>query len=131
MRKTLALILVSITLVSLLAGCGPKTNPDPSAAAVESYMNALVNKDAAKASTLACKEWESQAQLEVDSFQSVSASLENMTCKKHGTDGNFTLINCTGKIIATYNNEKQALDLSSRIYRTIEEQGGWRVCGYQ
>ena len=36
---------------------------------------------------------------------------------------------CKGKIVATYNNEDQELDLSVRTYQVVQEGGEWLVCG--
>jgi hypothetical protein len=126
--------LVSILAIVLIANvfmmaCAPSSNSDAPAKAVEDYLNALVAKDADRLPTLVCGDWEEDALIELDSFQAVTARLENVSCSQTGTDGNYTLINCTGNIVATYNNEDQALDLSVRTYQALEEGGDWLVCG--
>lgn len=126
MRKIFLLALVAISF--LLASCG-QSNSDAPAKAVEDYLNALVAKDADRLPTLVCGDWEDDALIELDSFQAVTASLENVSCAQTGTDGDTTLVNCTGNIVATYNGEDQRLDLAVRTYQVVEEGGDWLVCG--
>jgi hypothetical protein len=128
MRKFLFGLLVVIVSSILLAACSSSANDAP-AQAVEDYLNALVAKDADRLPTLVCGDWEDDALIELDSFQAVTARLDNAACTQTGTDGNATLVNCTGKIVATYNNEDQELDLSVRTYQVVQEGGDWLVCG--
>lgn len=129
MKKLFKLTLIVSVLALLLAACGTAT--DPSAAAVESYLNALVNKDSSTLSSLSCADWEPSALLELDSLQAVETRLEGLTCAVEGTDGDTTLVVCQGKILATYNNEDQELDLSVRTYQVVEQGGEFLVCGYR
>ena len=73
--------------------------------------------------------WEGDALTVLDSLQAVSARLEDLSCSQTGTDGNTALVNCTGKIILTYDTEDQEIDLSVFTYEVIEEGGDWLVCG--
>jgi hypothetical protein len=131
MRKSFwALAVLLIVLAVVLAACGAAAK-NPAAVAVESYLKALVSKDAAKVSALSCKAWESQALLEMDGFQAVKAELDNVVCKDSGSAGGATLVACTGNISLTYNTEKQSLDVSRQTYKVIQEGGDARVCGYQ
>lgn len=125
-RKIIMLALAATSF--LLASCGPSSTDAP-AKAVEDYLNALVAKDAARLSTLVCGDWEEDALIELDSFQAVTASLENVSCIQTGTEGDTALVLCTGNIVASYNNEDQRLDLSVRTYQVVEEGGDWLVCG--
>ncbi len=138
MRKHLwAAAVLVISLALILSACGGSGSTattsvsSPAAAAVENYLKALVVKDAAKISNLSCKAFEQQALLEMDGFQAVKAELEGVSCKDAGTDGGATLVGCTGKIVLTYNTEKQSLDVSRQTYKAIQEGGDWRVCGYK
>jgi len=126
MRKffLLALVVISFTLAS----CSP-SNTDAPAKSVEDYLNALVAKDADRLPTLVCGDWEDDALIELDSFQAVTASLENVSCAQAGTDGDTALVLCTGNIVASYNNEDQRLDLAVRTYQVVQEGGDWLVCG--
>jgi hypothetical protein len=131
-RKSGCVLLTLLVASILLAACGAQagSSGSPAAQAVQAYLQALVAKDAAKLSNQACKAWESDATMEMDSFQAVTATLEGVACQETGKDGDATLVNCKGAIVATYNNEKQNLDLSPRTYKVIQEGGEWRVCGY-
>jgi hypothetical protein len=127
MRK-LFLILILVILTSLLSACASKSNDAP-AKAVEDYLNALVAKDSDRLTTLSCSDWEDDALLELDSFQAVTTRLDGLACSQTGTDGDTALVLCKGKIIATYNNEDQDLDLSVRTYQLVQQDGDWLVCG--
>ena len=122
MRK---LILI-LPLLIFITACASSDAP---AQAVENYLNALVNKEADKLSTLVCGDWEQDALIELDSFQAVTARLENVSCSQTDTDGDIALVLCTGDIVATYNNEDQKLDLSTRTYQVVQQGGDWLVCG--
>ena len=126
MRKIMLLALVAVSFI--LTSCGSSSTDAP-AKAVENYLNALVAKDAERLPTLVCGDWEEDALIELDSFQAVTASLENVSCTQTGTDGDTALVLCTGNIVASYNNEDQRLDLSVRTYQVVEEGGDWLVCG--
>jgi hypothetical protein len=122
MKKWHALVLL------LLAACAGSSNP---AKAVEDYFQALVDKDATKAIGVSCAAWESGAQTDVDTFSMVPTKLENLACRESGSDGEYKLIECTGKAILDYNGELQEIDLSARVYKVIQEGGEWRMCGYK
>ncbi len=128
MRKIFLIVLVTVVSTLFLTACASRNDNAP-AKAVEDYLNALVAKDANRLSTLSCGEWEDSALLELDSFQAVNTRLEAASCEQTGTDGNTALVLCKGKIIATYNNEDQDLDLSVRTYQVVQQGGEWLVCG--
>jgi hypothetical protein len=126
--RKLYLILFTLLITAFtLTACA--SNKDAPAKTVEDYLTALVQKDADRLSTLSCADWEDDALLELDSFQAVTAKLDGLDCEQTGTDGNTALVLCKGKIIATYNNEDQELDLSVRTYQVVQEDGDWLVCG--
>jgi hypothetical protein len=125
-RKLILILALALSAI-LLAACA--SNVDAPAQAVQNYLNALVNKEADVLPTLVCGEWEEDALIELDSFQAVTARLENVACSQTGTDGDTALVLCTGNIVATYNDEDQKLDLSVRTYQVIEQGGDWLVCG--
>lgn len=112
----------------VLYGCSQQSG---AATAIETYVKALVARDANALKNASCAEWEGNAQVELDSFTAVSISLEGLSCQEAGKDGNATLVSCTGKIKASYNGENQELDLSSRTYRAVQESSEWRMCGYK
>jgi hypothetical protein len=125
--RKLILILALILPVPIFSACG--SNTDAPVKAVENYLNALVNKESEKLPALVCGDWEEDALIELDSFQAVTARLEDLNCSQTGTDGDAALVFCTGDIVATYNNEDQKLDLSVRTYQVVEQGGDWLVCG--
>jgi hypothetical protein len=120
-------LFMSVLAAIILAACS--SNSDAPARAVEGYLNTLVAKDADRLPTLVCGGWEEDALIELDSFQAVEARLEDMACRQTGSDGETALVDCTGSIIATYNDEDQELDLSVRTYQVVQEGGDWLVCG--
>ena len=126
MRK-LVFLLSLIFITNMITACA--SNTDAPAKAVENYLNALVNKEADRLPTLVCGEWEQDALVELDSFQAVTARLEDVSCSQTGTDGDTSLVLCTGNIVATYNDEDQHLDLSTRTYQVVQQGGDWLVCG--
>ncbi|HAV76397.1 MAG TPA: hypothetical protein DCX53_03490 [Anaerolineae bacterium] len=125
MRKLI--LLITLVMINIITACAPNT--DAPAQAVENYLNALVNKESDKLPTLVCGEWEEDALIELDSFQAVTASLENVACSQTGTDGDTSLVLCTGNIVASYNDEDQRLDLSVRTYQVVQQGADWLVCG--
>jgi outer membrane lipoprotein-sorting protein len=126
--RTFSLILFIVFATLAVSGC-VSSNDNAPVQAVEAYLNALVEKDANRLTTLSCGEWEEDALLELDSFQAVSARLEGLACEQTGTDGDTALVLCNGNIVASYNEEDQELDLSVRTYQVVEEGGEWLVCG--
>jgi len=127
--RKFSLILIVVLITNLfLSACTSKSNDAP-AKAVEDYLDALVAKDADRLTTLSCSDWEDDALLELDSFQAVTTRLDGMACSQTGTDGDTALVLCKGKIIATYGNEDQEMDLSTRTYQVVQEGGDWLVCG--
>ena len=127
--RTFPITILLIIIGTLLLTACASNNTNAPAKAVEGYLNALIAKDADRLSTLSCGDWEEDALLELDSFQAVEARLDGVACDQTGTDGNTALVLCNGRIIATYNNEDQELDLSVRTYQVVQEGGEWLVCG--
>lgn len=122
-----------LLLVLLLSACGKSPSPtvDYAARAAEQYLTALVEKDAERLSTLSCAAWETDALMELDSFQAVQTRLEGLQCRTTGTEGEISIVQCQGKIIATYGNEEQTLDLSLRAYQVIQQGSDYLICGYR
>ncbi len=128
LHRSFLILFITIATLSLTA-CSTSNTNDAPAKAVEDYLTALVEKDADRLSTLVCGEWEEDALIELDSFQAVTARLDGLACEQTGTDGDTALVLCNGKIIATYTNEDQEIDLSTRTYEVTQEGGDWLVCG--
>ena len=128
-RTSMHTIILSIFLLGLVVGCTAQENSPTQA--IESYLTAMVAKDSAKAASLACSTWEAQAKTEADSFEGVSAQLQGLACQVSGKDGSTTLVSCNGKIVTSYDGENTQLNLTGRTYKAVQEDGEWRMCGYQ
>ncbi len=127
MKRTLFILLSALCL--LISACGTSSvGPEKT---VEAYLNALNEKDSTRLSTLSCADWEATALMELDSFMAVSTTLEGLSCAQTGTDGDNALVQCQGKIVASYNGELQSFDLSTRTYIAENSTGEWLVCGAQ
>jgi hypothetical protein len=123
-------IVLLLSTVLMLTGCSAEGDSD-AATAVEDYLQAIVDKDPDTVINLSCAAWEEDARTEVDSFQAVEVTLSDPACTVTGTDGDATLVACTGALVTTYDGEDQEIDLSRRTYRVVNEGGEWRMCGYQ
>jgi hypothetical protein len=126
-QKQFLILSILILTGTLLASCA--SNTDAPAQAVETYWNTVVAKDAERLPTLVCGDYEEDALTTLDSLQAVNARLENFSCTQTGTDGDTTLVNCTGNLVLTYDTEDQQIDLSTFTYKVIEQDGDWLVCG--
>jgi len=119
---------VLILLALVLAACGQvRTASDT----VEAYWQSLVDKDPVTAVTLSCLAWEEQARAEANSFEAVEVSLENMACRVESGDDAEALVVCDGNIVANYGGEDTTISLGDRAYRTVMEDGEWKMCGYE
>lgn len=79
-----------------------------------------------------CAGYEADAMTEFDSFGAVEATLDGVSCQSAGTDGDATLVTCTGSIAVTYQGEdNKVLALEDNVYRAVQEGGDWKMCGYQ
>jgi len=129
MSKISKLLVGGLLFLIILTACTPKnTQPEQ---AVEAYLNAIVEADLTKISTLSCAEWEEDAWLELDSFQGVEVSLVDMQCTQSGTDGDTALVTCSGHFLTSYDGEAMEIDLSTREYELVQQGGEWLVCGYR
>ena len=123
--QSILFMIISITLF----GCS-KDNGDATIA-IQSYIQALSDRDTTKVSNLSCADWEQNALVEADSFTSVGSSVENLTCSEDGKEGSDRIVSCTGTLVLDYNGEIQQIDLSKRTYIARLEDGEWRMCGYR
>lgn len=130
MRKLTVVLAVVFLFSLILSACAPSGDSGPGKAA-EAYLNALVSGDADRMSALSCATWEENALLELDSFMAVEATLEDLACTQSGSDGETALVDCAGKILTTYNEEKTEIDLNTRTYEMARSGGEWLVCGYR
>lgn len=130
MHRLTLLLIISLSVL-VLAGLTACSSGDAPAEAIESYLEALVAKDADAVVNLSCADWETSAAMEVDSLEAVDAALDGVTCATSGTDGELTLVTCTGSIVLTYNGEDRPIELSARTFVTVQQGGEWLMCGYR
>jgi hypothetical protein len=128
MRRWFTSILIGLVIGLGLAACG-STQSDSPTAAVETYLKTRITGDEAKLVALVCKDRETDARTEAASFSSMKANVEGLSCKQSGTDGQFTLGACEGKMTTVYAGETRNIDLAARAFKTIQEDGKWKVCG--
>jgi len=129
-RKFALMILTTLLITLFLTACAANSSTSSAPAkAVEEYLKVLVAKDENRLPALVCSDWEDQALIALDSFQAVTPRLEGASCEQTGTDVDTALVKCSGKIVMTYNNEDQELDLSTFTYQVVQQGGDWLVCG--
>ncbi len=119
---------IALILMVLSACSGGGGSPE---GAIEGYLQSLIAGDPVQVINLSCAAWEEQATTEAASFESVEVSLEGLACEQAGSDGDAALVTCTGTIHAVYEGEQRDLSLEGRTYRALQEDGEWKMCGYQ
>jgi hypothetical protein len=124
-------LLALLIVIGLTACNGGASQPESATQAIEAYLQALVEHNGDRASTLSCAAFEPTARQEYESFAEVTARLEEPNCQESGEADGFTLVSCTGSIVANYFGEDQEINLGDRIYQAIQEGGEWRMCGYR
>jgi hypothetical protein len=115
----------------VLAACS--SNGEGAGTAVEKYFQAIASGDEDRIATLSCPEWESSARADVAAFVGVKARLENVSCAPvSGSDptGDEVVVECSGAIVATYNNEDTSFELKGKQLKVVQLGGEWLVCGY-
>jgi hypothetical protein len=117
-----------VGLAAVLPACSGGQHA--SATAVETFLQALADKNEAQYTTLTCADYELDALLEYDAFSLVKTRLEGLDCQATLVEGDNATVICQGEIVATYGNEDQTFDLSERSYAVINQGGIWLVCGY-
>lgn len=105
--------------------------PEPAVLAILNYLEARAAADVEQAQALVCQAFKGQAATEAISFRAMNARLEDVSCSVNGRANGFSQVQCGGKIITTYGAETREWDLSTFIYQAAEEDGQWKMCGYQ
>lgn len=126
--KRIAYVFAALLVCVLLASCNSE---EPSVQVVNAYLNAVVEQDDVTLQKLVCEEWQFDAMMEMDSFLAVSPQLKDVSCSVVEDTGDVQMVNCSGQIVATYNEEQQEIDLSIRNYVVNQVAGEWLVCGHQ
>ena len=119
----------AFALASGLAAC--QSSSGSAASAIEAYLQARVESNLDQMIRISCPEWEAQARIEATSFEAMNAGLEGVTCQDGGTEGNYRLVSCQGKIVTTYQGEAREWSVAEHPYKAILDDGEWRMCGYQ
>lgn len=117
-----------ILLMGILSGCQAGGSPSGT---VEDYLQAVVDGNWVQAVNLSCTAWEEGARTDANSFDSIEAWLEGVSCSAEETEGDTRGVTCQGVIMATYGAEDRELTLQGRVYHVVLESGEWRMCGYQ
>jgi hypothetical protein len=130
MRRLFTGVLIGLVIGLSLAACSGAQSDSP-AAAVETYLKTRITGDEARLVALVCKDREGDARTEAASFSSMKANIEGLSCKQSGTDGQFTIVACAGKMTTVYAGETRNIDLAARAFKAIQEDGKWKVCGMQ
>jgi hypothetical protein len=52
-------------------------------------------------------------------------------CADNGNDGDFTLVQCQGKIVTNYNGEVREIGVSHRQFKAAQSGDAWLMCGYK
>ena len=121
-------VVLSILLLTFLSACQAGGSPSD---AVEDYLQAVIEGEWVQAVNLSCVAWEEGARTEANSFDSIEARLDGVSCSAEGTEGDIREVTCQGVIVATYGAEDRQLTLEGRVYQVVLEGGEWRMCGYQ
>lgn len=116
--------LLMIALLLVLASCAQSVTP---AQTIEKYLQARVASDTTTLQQLACADWEAQAALEAESFRSANGQLEDMVCRETGQADGYTVVECDGRLLTTYDGETRERELGA--YRLLQEGGEWKMCG--
>lgn len=118
-----------VLTILVLAACTASKNE--AVIAVETYLQALVDKDQDRLLASICPSWETEALLELDALSLIETSLSDLACERTGTEGDFALVVCQGSIDATYGTEVQKFELGQRIFTVTRSGSDWLVCGYR
>lgn len=123
-------ILLCLLLMLSAASCDNDGSPEGAAEAIEKYLRVKVEeKDADKLATLACAAWESEVGKDAKSLRDIETTLTEISCETAGTEGEHTLVECTGSIDAVYpGGDNRTLDPGG-TYRARQEGGEWKMCG--
>jgi hypothetical protein len=121
---------VVVAAAVILAGCSSGVSTEDAGPAIEAYLESLVAKDPVEAVTLSCIDWEESARAEALSLEAVEVQLQGLACQAAGEQGEFTVVDCEGVLIANYGGEDQTIELGDRSYLAVVEDGVWKMCGY-
>ena len=128
-RKNLLLIFILLLAALLLSACA--ASEQGAVQAVETYLQALVEKDQDRLLTGICPAWEADALLELDALSLIQTTLSDLSCEQTAEGADQAEVVCQGSIDATYGTEVQKFDLSGRTFVVQRTGSDWLVCGYR
>jgi hypothetical protein len=113
-----------------MASCSGGSSTAEAAVAVETYIQALADRDLHSITNTVCLAWGEQAHLEFASFSAVTTKVEGLDCQVTSNEGDYALVKCQGVLITNDGEEDQEIQLQVNHYHTLFEKGKWRMCGY-
>jgi hypothetical protein len=125
LRLGFILVLAAVLLVS----CGGKKESG-AVSAVERYYLAIVQQSQDDLAKDVCSDFEATAKTELDSYKGVKTELSDFACSESDKTDQQATVKCTGKIVATYGNEKMDFPIEGRSHKVVNQSGDWLVCGY-
>jgi hypothetical protein len=120
---------LAFALLLGLAACGGGISPGD---VIEAYLAAVVAKDDVSSVNLSCVDWEEQARAEGAAFDANEVALEDVSCLAVEEQDDSAVVTCSGRIRFSYDGGvEEHLVLEGRFFRTVLEDGEWKMCGYQ
>ena len=119
---------ILLWLSLMMSGCS--SSPPSASGAVESYLEALAAKDLNQMINLSCSDWEADAKLELNSFAADKIRLEEVECMENRQDDEFSVVECTGRIGASYGAEDLVIELEEWTFRVLHQGGETLMCGH-
>jgi hypothetical protein len=120
---------VLVLFATLLTACGGKAESG-AVSAVERYYLAIIQQSQEDLAKDVCASFEAEAKTELDSFKGVKTELSDFACSESDKTDQDATVKCTGKIVATYGNEKMDFPIEGRAHKVVNQSGDWLVCGY-
>ncbi len=122
---------IAFALVVALALSACRSAQSKPQDAVPPYLRALLANDEDALLRATCPEWEEEAARDLAAFSGVTGELQDVRCQAAGTEGDYTLVTCSGTMQINYNGELRDRSLEGQTYRVKEVDGDWKMCGYQ
>lgn len=91
------------------------------------YLQARADGNAGFMQTLSCSSWDGTAAIQANSFASMNASLQGVSCSTISQAGSTATVACSGAIVTEYNGETRQWPVGT--YSLVIEGGEWRMCG--
>ncbi len=66
------------------------------------------------------------AKRDADAFSGITGKLQGAECRTAGTDGEYTLVTCTGTMALENDGERRDRSLASQTFRVKQVHGDWQ-----